>query len=134
MSSSMNFFKPESSNQINWIIFTQSTKILMHFQDKSGKVCFLVHPLIPLIIITLQNYFDQNFYLEKMFPGICNKIHSHLKFLSCPPSISLGGSRMSSIFVSTDSFFKNFKYIYIFFSIQDVFLKIFGQFNLAFLR
>ena len=105
----------------------------MHFQDKSGKVCFLVHPLIPLIIITLQNYFDQNFYLEKMFPGICNKIHSHLKFLSCPPSISLGGSRMSSIFVSTDSFFKNFEYIYIFFSTQGVFLKIFGQFDL-FLR
>ena len=95
----------------------------MHFRDRGGKVCFRTHPVIPLIITVRQNYFYQNFFLEKTFPIIFNKTHlPNWNFKVDPPSTGEGGR--SSIFASADNFLKNIKYVFFYFSILDVFLKI----------
>ena len=46
--------------------FTQFSKILKRFR---------AHPVIPLMIIARQNYFYQNFHVEKSFQELCNKMH-----------------------------------------------------------
>ena len=96
MSSSLNFFKPESSrvstNQINWIFFIQLSKIFSNYQDKNERICFLAYRVIPLIIIAHQNYFYQNFCLKKTFPEICNKTYLPIWNFKLSPSTSLWGA------------------------------------------
>ena len=64
-----------STKQIDWTFFTLLSKILTHFWDRGGRICFLAHPIIPLITVAHLNYFYQNFHLKKTFTAICNKTY-----------------------------------------------------------
>ena len=69
----------QSLYQSNWLIifffFTQFCKILEHFGDGIGGVCFLDHPVIYFIIVAGQKYFYQKFFSQKDFPEMCNKMY-----------------------------------------------------------
>ena len=92
----------QSLYQSNWLnIFTQLSKIFTHFRDRGGTLCFLTHPVIPLIILAWQNYVYQRYSTRCTFP---------FEILKLSPTMPLRGRR-SSIFVSTDSFLKNIEYI-----------------------
>ena len=105
-----------SINQIDRTFCTQLFKILTHFWNRAEKVCFLVHPELPLIIVARQNFFYQNFYLEKTFLEVCNKTHlpswnfivAHT-FNHTPPLPSV--VERSTIFTNTDSFIETIEYV-----------------------
>ena len=61
-----------SANQICWTFFAQLYKILTHFRDRGGRVCFLVHPVFSLITVACQNNFHKNFRFKMTFTEICN--------------------------------------------------------------
>ena len=73
------FFQPQITrvitNQINLLFFTKLSKILKHFRERGGKVCFLAHPVISLLIIACQNYFFQHFRLKKNLSEIYKKTY-----------------------------------------------------------
>ena len=130
----MNFFQAEftrvSTNQINWMIFTQLSKTITHFRDSGGRVRFLEQPVIPLIIVARQNYFYQNFRFKKTFSGVVTKRTFPFEISKLFPIYPPRGTERSSTFASTDSFLKNIDYIFLYFSIQSVFLVIFDRFHL----
>ena len=114
------------SNQINWTFFTQLSKIVTRFRDRGGRLCFLTHPIIPLIIVARQNYFYQTFCLKKIFPEIWNKMHLPIWNFKVAPIYPPRVVGRSLIFASRDSF----KHLSADLSIQGVFLEIFGWFYL----
>ena len=153
-------FSPSASLPIklNEHFFTLPSKIVTHFWDRGGRVCFSAHPVIALIIFARQNYFHQIFYLKKTFP---------IWYFKIVPRIPPRGDGRSSIFESTDDFLKTlnacfcccccccflfvcfllllFCFVLVFcccfvlfcffvvcFSIQGVFFKMFGKFDFFF--
>ena len=90
----------------------------------------LISFFLPLIIVGRQNYFYQNFCLEKTFQWYETRHTFQFEILKLPPSTSLGGADRSSIFASTDSSSKNIECVFFDISIQGLFLEMFDRFHL----
>ena len=123
------FFKSESSrvstNQINWTFSVQFSKILTHYRK-----CFLLHPVIPLILVACEIYFYHNFHLKGPFQRYVTRGEFPSEILKLLLINSSRWFEKSSIFASTD-FWNNIKYMFFFyFSIQCIFLEILGRFDL----
>ena len=137
MSTNLDFFLLESSrvstNQINWTFFTQFFKILMHFHDRGGRICFLEHHVIPLKIVAQLNYFKQNFHLEKIFLMICNKMHLFILNFKVAPIYLPRGAGTTSVFASTDSSLKTLNILFFIFR-SKVYFSRYLAFSIFLLR
>ena len=88
---------------------------ILHSRDRSGKVSFHVHPVIPLILVGRQNNFNQNLVLKRSYQRYAARSIFSFETLKLLPHLPPRGTSRSSSFISTGSFLKKIDYVFFLF-------------------
>ena len=112
----------------NWFCSYNRDTTEILFRDRDGRVCFLAHSVISLIIVKTNFY--QSSVLKRSFQRCVRRCNFQFLILKLPLFTCQESREFPKFSHLQIAFLKRFFYVFFYLSIQGVFHEIFGRFDL----